>query len=282
MSDLLLAPALDKLYRVGGESVDYRDLSIRHLGTIYERLLAFRIEVEVEVDRMPLVADPRRHDTGSYFTPAHVVDAIVERTLDPLLAARSEAIGSRGITGQEAMDAFLELRVLDPAMGSAHFLVAAATYIAQYVATDPSYDGELSLLEIQRLVAERCLYGVDLNPLAVELAQLSLWLATVRGDEPLTFLHNLRVGDSLVRARVAELLQGGVTVFAAALARDAEEILSGVAEITRRGSHLGTDVREKARLGRRRCTAGAARSPRGRDHRPVVPRRAATDLPLGA
>ncbi len=70
----------------------------------------------------------------------------------------------------------------------------------------------------------------------------------MRGDEPLTFLHNLRVGDSLVGARVAELLQGGDTVFAAALARDAEEILSGVAEITRRGSHLGTDVREKARL----------------------------------
>ncbi|MGI8587801.1 MAG: Eco57I restriction-modification methylase domain-containing protein, partial [Chloroflexia bacterium] len=244
--DALLAPALDLLYRVGGESVDYRDLSVRHLGTIYERLLDFRLDDLG--GRLGLVAAEGRRETGAYFTPARVVDAIVERTLDPLLAARSGAIATTDLRGSDALEAFLELRVLDPAMGSGHFLVAAAAYIAQFIATDPSYDGDLPLVEIQRLVAERCLYGVDLNPMAVELARLSLWLTTVRGDEPLTFLHNLREGNSLVGADVASLLAGEGTLFAARLARDATGLLDATVGITARPSRTGDDVDEKQRL----------------------------------
>ncbi len=121
----------------------------------------------------------------------------------------SPALGGgrqQGLSGEEALDALLRLRVLDPAMGSGHFLVGAAEFLAQAIATDPSYDGDLSLADLRRLVAERCLYGVDLNPLAVELARLSLWLVTAREGEPLTFLGNLRVGDSLVGADTETLL----------------------------------------------------------------------------
>lgn len=173
--DRLLAPALDGLYRAVGQQVDYRDLSPRHLGTIYDRLLDFRLE-EV-TGALVLRGAGGQHDTGSYYTPSHVVDAIVEATLEPLLARRSEANVQLGLRGNDALESFLELRVLDPAVGSGHFLVAAAAYIAQYVATDPTYDGELAMTYIQRLVAERCLYGVDLNAMAVELARLSLWLS---------------------------------------------------------------------------------------------------------
>jgi hypothetical protein len=102
--------------------------------------------------------------------------------------------------------------VLDPAMGSAHFLVGSCAYIAQYIATDPSYGGPLSLEEIQRLVAERCLYGVDINPLAVELAQLALWLTTVREGEILDrrgrreFSYRRIRGDRIaVRQALADL-----------------------------------------------------------------------------
>jgi hypothetical protein len=89
--DAPLAPALDGIYRVGGDLVDYRDLSVRALGTVYERLLAWEL---VERDGVLVLAEsPRRHETGSYFTPEPVVDAIVERTLDPL-SSRASPCGS--------------------------------------------------------------------------------------------------------------------------------------------------------------------------------------------
>ncbi|MGH2744115.1 MAG: Eco57I restriction-modification methylase domain-containing protein [Thermoleophilaceae bacterium] len=241
-----LAPALDYLYRVAGEFVDYRDLSVRHLGTIYERLLDYRLE-----DRdgtLVLVPASGRRETGSYFTPEYIVDRIVERTLEPVLERRSADLARTGTRGQGALETFLEIRVLDPAMGSGHFLVAAAGFIAQYAATDPSYDGDLPLSEIQRLVAERCIYGVDANPMAVELAQLSLWLTTVQRDEPLTFLHNLRVGNSLVGADLTELVSDRETVFAERLARNVEGILQRIGEIAHRESRAGAEVREKERL----------------------------------
>lgn len=244
--DSLLAPALDAIYRVGGEFIDYRDLSPRQLGTIYERLLDFRL-VEAQ-GRLVLEPAPGRHDTGSYYTPEHVVDAIVEATLGPLLERRSREVMTAGLRGEEALERLLRIRVADPAMGSGHFLVSACSYIALAAATDPSYDGELPLEEIRRLVAERCLYGVDLNPMAVELAQLSLWLATVRRDEPLAFLENLRVGNSLVGVTLAELLTGEDSLFAQRLGRDAEDLLSGAAAIVERPSVSADDVHEKERL----------------------------------
>jgi len=245
--DSLLAPALDRLYRVGGEMVDYRDLSIRHLGTIYEELLAFRPVSAGE--HLMLVEDPvARKLTGSYFTPEEVVDLIVQRTLDPVLARRSGAVSSAGLSGAEALDALLEMRVVDPAMGSAHFLVSVVAYVALSIATDPSYDGDLDLDQLQRLVAERCVYGVDLNPMAVELARLALWLATVKGDEPLTFLRNLRVGNSLVGADVQTLLEGGDTVFTQALAGEAQRLLAGAADLEARASRTAAQVRLKGQL----------------------------------
>lgn len=245
--DSLLAPALDKLYRVGGEMVDYRDLSIRHLGTIYEKLLAYRLEPAAEM--LTLVEDPaRRRLTGSYFTPEEVVDAIVQRALDPLLAQRSGAVVAAGLTGDQALDALLDIRIVDPAMGSAHFLVSVVAYVALAIATDPSYDGDLGLDEIQRLVAERCVYGVDLNPMAVELARLALWLTTVKGDEPLTFLRNLRVGNSLVGADIRQLIEGGEDVFSQAIGTVAEQMLAAAAELEQLGSATADNVREKERL----------------------------------
>lgn len=255
--DDLLSQALDKLYRIDGQSVDYRDLSIRHLGTIYERLLEYRLEDAGSLG-LRLALSDGRHRSGSYFTPDFVVDRIVQRTLDPLLSDRSARVASEGLRGHAALDALLEIRVCDPAMGSGHFIVAAAAWIAQSVVTDPSYDGDLSLVDVQRLVAERCVYGVDLNPMAVELARLSLWLATVREGEPLAFLHNLRCGNSLVGASVDDLLGGRDTVFADRLARDADALLAQATAIGSVASHTGADVDEKEALA---SAASALRAP---------------------
>jgi hypothetical protein len=110
------------------------------------------------------------------------------------------------------LDPYLSLNILDPAMGSGHFLVGAADFLSLAMATDPNLP---DLAEIgdedpqefyKRLVVERCLYGVDLNPLAVELAKLSLWLHTVSRDKALSFLdHHLRCGNSVIGARMEDL-----------------------------------------------------------------------------
>jgi type I restriction-modification system DNA methylase subunit len=245
--DDLLAPALDGLYRLNGQAIDYRDLSVRQLGTIYERLLEYRL-VAGKDGGLELVEAPGRRDTGSYFTPEPIVDLIVERTLEPLLERSSQEIAARNLRGKRALDAFLELRVVDPAMGSGHFLVSAASYIAKFIATDPSYDGPLDWHQIERLVAERCIYGVDLNPMAVELAKLSLWLSTVRSDVPLTFLSNLRVGNSLVGADLDHLDGADVSLFSERLAQDAESLLTRTAEVAELESSSGKRVLEKERL----------------------------------
>ena len=124
----------------------------------------------------------------------------VRRTLHPLV---------EGATA----DRILQLRIVDPAMGSAAFLVAACRYLARAYERALFATGTLSEAEIEdadragfrRLVAQRCLFGVDLNPTAVQLARLSLWLATLSADKPLTFLdHHLVCGNSLIGASPVE------------------------------------------------------------------------------
>jgi len=118
-------------------------------------------------------------------------------TLDPLIAGKSKA-------------EILQLKVCDPAMGSGHFLVAAVEFLALAIATSADEPRELDeedLATIKRRVVEHCIWGVDINPLAVELAKLSLWLATASADKPLSFIdHRLRAGNSVMSQRPADVL----------------------------------------------------------------------------
>jgi hypothetical protein len=223
VGDEHLQQAVDRLARVEGEFVDYRDLAERHLGTIYESLLEFHpvpADLEEQNDAgwtVDLVNDKgERHTSGAYYTPDYVVKYIVDETLGPLL---EEAVADEE-TDEEKIQAVLELDVLDPAMGSGHFLVEATEYVARFLVglgvsegLEDTEDGASAGAELaywKRRVAQSCVYGVDLNPLAVELAKLSLWLSTVAKDRPLSFLdHHLRAGNSLVGASVAALDTGG-------------------------------------------------------------------------
>lgn len=247
VTDDRMSQALDLLYRVAGEQVDFRELSVRHLGTIFEQLLAFRLSA-TEDGGLELTPAGGRKKTGAYFTPEHIVDEIVERTLEPIYDARSSQVAADGRTGPALLDALLDLHVLDPAMGSGHFLVGAAAYLARRIANDPSYEGELSLADLQGLVAERCLYGVDVNALAVEVARLALWLSTVRDDRPLRFLGNLRAGNSLVAANLRALLDGGTDLFAHELGEQAQTMLDQVGAIARIDAATGTEAHEKERI----------------------------------
>jgi hypothetical protein len=148
-----------------------------------------------------LVLQPgaERRRTSSHYTPRSLSAPIVRRTLEPLLAVMGDAPASERI---------LNLKVCDPAMGSGAFLVEACRFLADAVLAAWTREGKLEalakehgdpLLHARRVVAQRCLYGVDKNEAAVELGKLSLWLVTLSKDLPFTFLdHSLRHGDSLV------------------------------------------------------------------------------------
>lgn len=148
-----------------------------------------------------LVLQPgsERRRTSSHYTPRSLSAPIVRRTLEPLLAVMGDAPPSERI---------LNLKVCDPAMGSGAFLVEACRFLADHVLAAWTREGKVEaiahehgdpLLHARRIVAQRCLYGVDKNDAAVELAKLSLWLVTLAKSLPFTFLdHSLRHGDSLV------------------------------------------------------------------------------------
>ncbi|WP_307801795.1 Eco57I restriction-modification methylase domain-containing protein [Actinomadura violacea] len=156
-----------------------------------------------------------RRATGTHYTPRELADEVVEHALAPLCFSPGPAQGAEPAAWRaKSADELLDLKVLDPAMGSGAFLVSACRYLAERVmdawdrdglpddvrtAVGPGHDREDLVLEARRRVAARCIYGVDRDEMAVELAKLSMWLVTLAKDKPFSFLdHALRTGDSLV------------------------------------------------------------------------------------
>ena len=173
--------------------ISYRDIDVEQLGAVYEQVLDY--EPGPAGTTLVRTRDARKA-SGAFYTPRALTAAIVRRTLEPLVRDRSA-------------EQILRLRVVDPAMGSGAFLVAACRYLASVaeharIAEGRWHPGDVTTADralLRREIASRCLYGVDLNPMAVQLARLSLWLATLASDRPLSFLdHHLIAGDSLIGA----------------------------------------------------------------------------------
>jgi hypothetical protein len=198
------------------ESVDYADLSVQQLGSIYEGLLEHHFvrengKIKLQTDK------GERKATGTYYTPDYIVKYIVEKTLGPLLAEIEQRADVKAGKENAFAGEVLKLNICDPAMGSGHFLVEATIYLADHIVYHPTtrFQAEFSkgvsqeeteMAYWRRRVVESCIYGVDLNPLAVELAKLSLWLTTISSDQPLNFLdHHLHCGNSLVGAKLDDL-----------------------------------------------------------------------------
>ncbi len=186
--------------------VDYRNLGAEELGSIYEALLEFVPSWDAGRRAFHLLsaAGNDRKSTGSYYTPTSLIDCLLDSALDPVLD-RAE-----GEPDPEA--ALLALTVCDPACGSGHFLVAAARRIAKRVAAVRTGDPEPPPERVREALADvvgRCIYGVDLNPLAAELAKVSLWLETLDPGRPLAFLDaQIKVGNSLIGTAPALLAEG--------------------------------------------------------------------------
>ena len=201
-------------------SVDYRHLDAEELGSIYESLLEL-IPRHSAVDRtfeLVTLAGNARKITGSYYTPSSLIELLLDTTLDPVIddavkqgelaaSAAGEVDPSESIAGE-----LLSLTVCDPACGSGHFLVAAARRIAKRVAAVRESNPEPTLDAVRHALHEvvsRCIYGVDLNPMAVELAKVSLWLEALEPGKPLGFLDaHIKYGNALIGATPALLRDG--------------------------------------------------------------------------
>ncbi len=311
LADAKIAPIIYDLSHTTASDrrfVNYRDMSVQQLGSIWERLLE---REPVRHDDGAIIIRPNpyaRKDSGSFFTPQDLVDLIVERTLKPLAEERLAAFESRAVALKsdhrpkaqriaellelDPAEAVLNLKILDPAMGSGHFLVTAVDFLSDYIAdliervpavpewldggyasplvervasirgdilqraeasgwvVDPAHLTDQAV--IRRMVLKRCIYGVDKNPLTVELAKVSLWLHSFTVGAPLSFLdHHLRCGDSLVGLRVPEALDdllrlGGLLTSSAV--EGAEAAAQGMQRIEEMSDADVTEVRESAAL----------------------------------
>lgn len=189
------------------ERINYRDLEVEEIGHVYEGILSLA----------PRMVDGRytleghlleRKASGSYYTPRELVQLVLQESLVPVVEARLREAGEDPKKQEEAL---LSLKVLDPAMGSGAFLISALEYLAEKLleVRGQGKDDLEALFAARHQVAARCLYGVDLNPMAVELAKLSLWVASAAKGKPLSFLdHHLKVGNSLVGAPEDFLARG--------------------------------------------------------------------------
>ena len=261
-----IASALRSLLETDGQAVDYGDLGVRHLGSIYESLLEFEVrqadrnimlledkgnvrEVETKEEStysykkndLYLVSGAgiaMRKASASFYTPDEIVSFLVERGLEPILEGRRKKVAAdvrrykkdpSNHNSRVCIDRILDLQVLDPSMGSGHFLVEALNQITKWatgvLSSHPNHplvseidkdrrdvveaqgkkgvtiDQSLLTADVllKRRIMKRCIFGVDLNGLAAELARLSLWLDSFAIGMPLTYLdHHVKRGDSTI------------------------------------------------------------------------------------
>lgn len=227
LSDEYLLAAVRHLSEVrdvesrGLRSVDYRHLAAEELGSLYESLLELvprRSAADRGFELVDLAGNTRKM-TGSYYTPSSLIECLLDSTLDPVLddaVKRGELAASEAGRADPAAvvaEELLSLTVCDPACGSGHFLVAAARRIAKRVAAVRERTPEPTLDAVRHALHEvvaRCVYGVDLNPMAVELAKVSLWLEALEPGRPLGFLDaHIKHGNGLIGTTPA-LLRAGI------------------------------------------------------------------------
>jgi len=192
--------------------INYAALDVEELGSVYESLLEFQ-PVFSESNGKPafdLLTGTERKSTGSYYTPPELVNELIQSALVPVIQDRLK----EAKTPAEKEQQLLSLTVCDPACGSGHFLLAAARRIGRELAIARTGDEEPSPEQMRlaiRDVITHCIYGVDKNPLAVDLCKVALWLEGHTTSKPLTFLdHRIRCGDSLVGVFDLSVLKDGI------------------------------------------------------------------------
>lgn len=191
--------------------VNYGALDVEELGSVYESLLEYKPRWNSDGGQwdFDLVSGSERRATGSYYTHPDLVHQLIVHALDPVIEERK----NRGKTPDQQVQELLSITVCDPACGSGHFLLAAARRISGEVARIRAGEDQVQPEQYRKAlrdVIQHCIYGVDLNPLAVDLCKVALWLEGLNRGRPLNFLdHRIRRGNSLVGS-TPELLAKGV------------------------------------------------------------------------
>jgi hypothetical protein len=196
----------------GLSRVNWRDMGPEELGSVYESLLELVPRIPEDGRGFSFAEGDEtkgnaRKTTGSYYTPESLVQLLLDSALEPVV---QQTIA--GKSAEDAANALLSLSIVDPACGSGHFLLSAARRLAGHVAklqangtpTNAQYRHAL------RQVVSRCVFGVDLNPMAVELCRVSLWMEAIEPGRPLSFLDShVQVGNALL-GTTPELMGKGV------------------------------------------------------------------------
>ena len=217
-ADLLQAMKLMRWATLQGvvTVIDYRNMNTEELGSLYEGLLELVPKVQwgdahnrtsFRFGYAQANANERK-SSGSYYTPDSLVQSLIKTALDPVIEQKLKD------NPNDPETALLSLKVIDPACGSGHFLLAAARRIAEVIMKQKAFMGAPAPVEYRKTlhdVISHCIYGVDLNPMAVELARMALWLEGVAENKPLSFIdHHLKVGNSLLGVMDLDVLKLGI------------------------------------------------------------------------
>lgn len=230
---LLMAIKYMSLFEKEGipHRISYTELNVDEIGAIYESLLAYIPRISSKMENLgdtnkkntpnsqneippnTFFLDPRgtsRKTSGSYYTHPGLVNALIESALIPVVETKIEEAGPDKDNQEKAL---LSLKICDPACGSAAFLISATEYLGEKLAKiriQDEYPNDTQIRHARRDVLRHCIYGVDLNPMAVELAKVSLWLTAATNDLPLNFLdHRIKCGNSLI-GTTPELIKNGI------------------------------------------------------------------------
>jgi hypothetical protein len=192
--------------------VNWRDMETEELGSVYEGLLELTPRASADTRTFEFAEGDEtrgneRKKTGSYYTPEGLVKHLLDSTLDPVL----DAAEARNADDPSAE--ILKLSIVDPACGSGHFLLGAARRAAARIAKhrNPGAPSQEEFQHALREVVSHCIYGVDRNPMAVELCKVALWIEALEPGKPLTFLDShIRCGESLIGVFDIAVLQDGI------------------------------------------------------------------------
>lgn len=222
--------------------VDYRNMGPEELGSVYESLLELVPELDLAARSFGFVgltsegstAGNARKLTGSYYTPDSLVQELIQSALDPVIEQRLAE------NPEQPTAALLDIKVVDPACGSGHFLLAAARRLAERLAQLRAVDGAIKESDYRHALREvigHCVYGVDRNPMAIELARTALWLEGFEEGKPLGFLdHHLQYGDALLGVMNLKSLERGIPKHAfKALSGDEKDVCKALTKANAEG-----------------------------------------------
>lgn len=199
-------------------AVNYGGLDVEEFGSVYEGLLELKLEVKkVEgSDQYSCSFDTsnERGKSGSHYTPEELVQPLIKHSLEYLIEDRIKPYQQKKATKETTVQSLLNLKIADVACGSGHILLSAARRLSLEIArvqTEEEQPNPVAIRKAMKDVVRNCIYGVDKNPLAVELCKIALWLEAYNPGEPLNFLdHHIKCGDAIVGLAHRSELENGI------------------------------------------------------------------------